>query len=140
MKACEHCGAKFTPTKPWSRFCSELCRVQAHRAKHRVSAIAGLAEAERALTAALDAVRGGDAPTARAETRAALAAMDAARDPLLDVLERAITDGHSAASIARACALSNAAPLGRWRTRGKVAVETRAAVAAWLAARGYRAG
>lgn len=91
------------------------------------------------MTAALEAVRAGDAPTARAEARAALAALEAAPDPLLDVLEEAISAGHSAASIARACDLHSAA-LTRWRTNGKVAPETRAAVAAWLAAGGYRAG
>jgi DNA-directed RNA polymerase specialized sigma24 family protein len=136
---CEQCETAFVPTKPWARFCSESCRIRAHRAKNRVSTIAGLAEAERALTAALDAVRAGDAPTARVETGAALAALDAVRDPLLDVLERAIGEGHSAASIARACGLSSGA-LGRWRTSGKAGLETRAAVATWLAAHGYRAG
>lgn len=138
-RACEQCGARFEPTKPWSRFCSEPCRIRAHRAKHRVSSIAGLDEAERALGAALAAVRAGDAPTARAKTRAALAALNATRDPLLDVLEHAIADGHSTAAIARASGLSSAAPLGRWRRGAAVALETRAAVAAWLASNGYRA-
>jgi hypothetical protein len=60
----------------------------------------------------------------------------AARDPLLNILEHAIAEGHSAPSIARACGLSNAGSLGRWRRGGTVALETRAAVAAWLAAHG----
>jgi len=23
---CDHCGAKFTPKRPWQRFCSPACR------------------------------------------------------------------------------------------------------------------
>jgi len=91
------------------------------------------------LAAALAAVRAGDAPTARAKARAALTILDATSDPLLDVLEGAIADGHSVAGIARECSLSSTARLGRWRRSGKVAPETRAAVAAWLASHGYRA-
>ncbi len=32
MKRCEWCGEAFEPVKPWQRFCSEACRIRAHRA------------------------------------------------------------------------------------------------------------
>lgn len=57
MKACETCGKRFEPAKPWARFCSDVCRVQRFRARER-SQKPG-AELERALLSALREVRAG---------------------------------------------------------------------------------
>ena len=32
-RACEVCGAIFTPRRPWARFCGPTCRARAHDAK-----------------------------------------------------------------------------------------------------------
>lgn len=139
--ACAVCGTRFTPAKPWAKFCSDACRIRAHRAKTRTVAVAGLDEAESALVAALTAVRAGDAPEARMATRIALRALEAgAPDPLLAEFERAVRAGWSVANIARGAGLANGSPLSRWRGGGRIAPATRAKLAKWLGANGYGAG
>lgn len=138
---CEVCGTRFTPAKPWAKFCSDACRIRAHRAKTRTVAVAGLDDAETALVAALAAVRAGDAPEARKATRVALRALEAgAPDPLLAGFERAVKAGWSVVDIARGAGLANGSPLSRWRGGGRIAPSTRAKLARWLAAHDFGAG
>ncbi len=32
---CEHCGAEFSPKRPWGRYCSKACRYAGQAARRR---------------------------------------------------------------------------------------------------------
>jgi hypothetical protein len=74
---CERCGGRFSPAKPWARYCSDACRIQAHRAKNRTVAVAGLTDAESSLVDALTAVREGRTGAALSAARRAVETLEA---------------------------------------------------------------
>ena len=77
-RVCEQCGRAFTAGKSWSKFCSSGCKVRAFRARNRSES-----DLERLLSAALDAVRRGnaDGPALTALRRALLAALPPEEQP-----------------------------------------------------------
>lgn len=77
-RVCEQCGRAFTAGKSWSKFCSSACKVRAFRARNRSES-----DLERLLSAALDAVRRGnaDGPALTALRRALVAALPPEEQP-----------------------------------------------------------
>jgi hypothetical protein len=37
QRVCEQCGARFVPAKAWAKFCSDACRIRAHRQSKRAT-------------------------------------------------------------------------------------------------------
>ena len=77
-RVCEQCGRAFTAGKSWSKFCSSACKVRAFRARNRSES-----DIERLLSAALDAVRRGnaDGPALTALRRALVATLPPEEQP-----------------------------------------------------------
>lgn len=160
MKACETCGRKFEPAKPWARFCSDVCRVQRFRARER-SQKPG-AELERALLSALREVRAGkDAAKIAAKLQSELDAIALKRKdtkqaeadprqvsmfstpkrapslPLEQRFRKAREAGATAVELAREIGLRDGTALSKWQKGGALSPEKREALGEALARRGF---
>ncbi len=60
-RECQECGATFTPSRPWQRFCSARCRGLHHRSPARLERLAERLDALEARVRALEAELGGTA-------------------------------------------------------------------------------